>query len=205
MENNKDTYCDSFFSLQEIEKALIDKVPCLELNKISSAYELSEKTCSQHAMPDGSNFFYHTARVAEILIKELQVFDASLICAALLHNAARVSQDFSTIIVDYNFGAYVAYLVDIMGEEFDFLAKFPKGLDTLIRDNAKIPIDDYLILMSCEQLDYLRCIDYDITGNHFEYIENIAKLLFPLIADSENENLHYLYQKIKAERNKILS
>jgi hypothetical protein len=202
---NNEQYCDKAFTIEELQNSLIDHVPSLELNKVSSAYEMSEETCTKHSMPNGSSFFYHTTRVARILVKELEILDSSIICASLLHNAAKLSKDLDTHIIDYNFGAYVAYLVDIMNEEFFFLAKFPYDLDILVRGNAKVPKDDYLILMCSEQLDFLRTIDYDITGKHFDYIEDIVKYIFPIIEDSPNLKIQYLYKELVGEKNKILS
>jgi (p)ppGpp synthase/HD superfamily hydrolase len=205
MENKAGSYCDSYYSLEEIEKDLFERVECLDMNKISSAYDISEKTCSKHSMPGGSNFFYHATRVVEILIKELKIYDSELISAALLYNAAKVSSEFDTTLIDYNFDPYVAYLVDVMLEDFDFPAKIAEGTKTLKREDTGIKIDDYLVLMCTEQLDFLRCVDYDLTGNHFEYINKITKQLFPLISKSENAKVGYLYTELKAEINKILS
>ncbi len=202
--NEQGKYSDTLFPIEEIQNSLIDHVPSLDLNKVSSAYEMCEETCSKHSMPDGSSFFFHTTRVAKILIKELGIRDAAIISASLLHNVAKISKDLDTRIIDYNFGAYVAYLVDMMNEEFFFLAKFPYDLDILVRGNAKVPKDDYLILMCSEQLDFLRTIDYDITGKHFDYIEDIVKYIFPIIEDSKNPKIQYLYKELVSEKNKIL-
>ncbi|OYT14665.1 MAG: hypothetical protein B7C24_17090 [Bacteroidetes bacterium 4572_77] len=202
---SSDKYNLSFYSIEEIENKLIDILKPAELNQISSAYDICNQICNAYALSDGCSLFHHCTRVVKILIEELEIYDTSIVCAILLHNASRLSNDLDTQIIDYNFGPYVAYLVDSMTEDFFFLNDLPSHIKKISNENSDFQIADYLILMCSEQLDLIRCIDYDITGEHFNFLTDIAKNIFPLIEKSENASLQYLYKALVTERNKILS
>lgn len=198
-------YSDIYLKKEDLEDLLMDKVTSIDLNLILSAYEMSENLCAKHLLPLGTDFFYHATRIVKILTEELNIFDPEIITAALLHDAYKLSKDVTPLIIDYNFGSYVAFLVEILYEGYEYLAKFPNGLQPLIKGETTIVPDDYLLLMCAEHLDHFRCLDYDFTGKYFEYLREASMYMFPIIEKNSNEKIKYLYLEMIKQRNKLLS
>lgn len=151
---------------------------------------------------DGSFYFFHVTRVCKILIYELNIYEPEMIISALLHDVYKKVEDISPEIIIYNFGPYVAYLMDLLQKDFDFVKNHSPS--DIISDSVRMPEDDYIILMLSEHLDNFRCLDVNINFNPVNYILNITQSLISKIVRTDNEKINYLLSELKKERNKIL-
>ncbi|GAB1371680.1 hypothetical protein MASR1M45_17420 [Candidatus Kapaibacterium sp.] len=196
-------YSRTFFSKDEIENAIAGKIEPLEINRILSAYDMSDMAFSDKMSLNGTPYFFHTTRVCKIIIQELEIFDSDLIIAALLHDIFEVNEDISPEIIDYNFGPYVTYLLSILKEDFHSIDSIPApALDDSA--NVKIPTDDYLIIWLSEHLDNFRALDVSPVFNPVNYILNTLSLHIPAAEQSNNIYVQRLMIELKKERNKIL-
>lgn len=64
-----------------------------DIVKLTRAFGLATKIHMGQHFNKGEQYINHPLRVATILVEELQVRDTDVICAALLHDAASVSQE----------------------------------------------------------------------------------------------------------------
>ncbi len=190
---------NDYLSKAELEEILNDKINPEDVSKIIGAYEMAEDAESNATDPTGTPKFYHNTRVCRILIDELSITEPNLLIAALLHNILLSSSEISSSIIDYNFGSYVAYLVQFMCDDYRERQK-----DKPEKINIDYLDDDALIIILSDFLDMLRTFDFDKLLNPFTYIEDIKKRYFPLATKSDNDEIAYLIKEIRNEFNKIL-
>lgn len=195
-------YSHSFLSKDELEQVLQNKVNPLEINRIISAYDMADWAYADKKAMDSSFYFFHVTRVCKILIYELNIYEAEMIISALLHDVYKKVEDISPEIIIYNFGPYVAYLMDLLQKDFDFVKN--NSSRDMISDSVRMPEDDYIILMLSEHLDNFRCLDVNINFNPVNYILNITQSLISKIVRTDNQKINYLLSELKKERNKIL-
>lgn len=192
-------YNKIYFSKDDLIESLKGHLSGIQINRIISAYELADQAYANEYTEEGIPVFFHTSRVCKIIIKELNILNPDLIISSLLHYIYRLNDEISNIIIDLNFGPYVAYLLEILkldvleikysSEELNFYDKLPK--------------DDYLIIWLAEHLDYFRSISLPATPNAVEYINKISAEIIPLIENTNNK-VNYLINEIKKERNKLI-
>lgn len=195
---------ESYLSRQEIEKRLIDKVLPVDLNRIISAYEMAENAHTNHRDQDGIPIFFHVTRVCRILIDELQIYDADLLIASLLHDIYQTSNEINHEIITYNFGAYVAFLIDDMPDKFSY-DNFDKiNVDSFIIENIRVPFDDYYIIRLSQHLDDMRTIEFHPSVNPINFVNDIAARYMDITSKTDNPNIKYLVDEMKKERNKFL-
>ena len=71
----------NFYTKEELEDYLTTKLPPLDVNMVTSAYEMSENANQDRRMPDGSYFFDHISRVCGLIVYELEIHEADTIPA----------------------------------------------------------------------------------------------------------------------------
>ncbi len=195
-------YSQTFLSKDELEQVLHNKVNLLEINRIMSAYDMADRAYADKKAMDGSFYFFHVTRVCKILIYELNIFEPEMIISALLHDVYKKVDDIGPEIIIYNFGPYVAYLMDLLQKDFDFVKNHT--VSNITADTLRIPEDDYIILMLSEHLDNFRCLDVNISFNPVNYILNVTQSLISKANETDNQHVNYLLSELKRERNKIL-
>lgn len=192
-----------FLSKDELNKLLERKFNPIDINHIVSAYDMADQSYGDKKTLSGQPYFFHTTRVAKILLAELDVRDPDLIIAALLHDLYKTCEDISDEIITYNFNPYVTYLINALKEDFENINKNPFIFQD--DDQIKLPEDDYLIIWLSEHLDNLRFPAITPELNPLNYILNITAYFFPLSKNSNNEKVKYLISELKKEKIKILS
>jgi len=190
---------EDFLKKSELLNLISKKIQPDSINKIMGAYEMSETSQIGHLDPNGSPKFYHTSRVCKILIKELSVFEPDLIIASLLHNILFNSKDITISIIDYNFGSYVAYLVQILTD--DYSERVGEKISTIDINNLS---NDSLTLILCDCLEIVRTYDFSNTLNPFQYINTIIKRYFETAKTRQDKNIDYLVIELKKEFNKLI-
>src|SRR5271167_4227588 len=105
-------YNETYLSRDELQKLLRElEVSAVEINKVLDAYDMAESVHEFQKRPDGTPYFWHPSRVAKIILIELNIPDANIISAALLHDTLEDSHVLTPEILDLNFGTYTSYLV----------------------------------------------------------------------------------------------
>jgi GTP pyrophosphokinase len=64
-----------------------------DIVKLTRAFGLATKAHMGQHVNKGEQYINHPLRVATILVEELQMRDTDIVCAALLHDAATISQE----------------------------------------------------------------------------------------------------------------
>jgi (p)ppGpp synthase/HD superfamily hydrolase len=196
-------YSRTYYSKEDMELSLKVKVDALELHRILSAYDMADYAYAEKKSLNGSPYFFHTTRVCKILVEEINIFEPDLIIAALLHDVFEACSEITPEIINYNFGAYITYLLTILKQDYKSIKEFPTPPE-IENTNVKIPRDDYLIIWLAEHLDNFRCIEVSPLFNPINYILNTVSVLFPVAENSNNTAVKKLLRELKQERNKIL-
>jgi len=191
-----------FLSKEELTNIIKDRFHPIDCNRILSAYDMADQSYGDKKTLSGAPYFFHTTRVARILLTEIDVNDSDLIIASLLHDIYKTTNDLNDEILSYNFNSYVAYLINVLKEDFEYIKKNPFRSEGL---PVKIPEDDYLIIWLAEHLDNLRFSVFSPEFNPINYILNISAYLFPLSENTNNPKIKYLINELKKEKNKLLS
>ena len=191
-------YQEQFLSRQNLESYITGKIKPEDVSKIIGAYDMAEIAMQGLKNSQGVLQFRHTSRVCRIITEELNILETDLILAALLHNILLNNTGIAPTIIDYNFGSYVAYLVQIVADDY-----FSRYSD-YIKLNIENLDNDALILILADSLDELRSLDFGEILNPIGFIENIKNRYFRICEAKENESVKYLINEIKKERNKIL-
>jgi hypothetical protein len=189
---------ENFLSKSTLENLLRDKISPAEISKVIGAYEMSEAAHIGQVTPLGYPTFYHSTRVANIILTELNIYDTDIIVSALLHNILMNSDDISLTILDYNFGSIVSYLIQRMTDDY----KIRIGLTNTVDDPDRID-DDCLTIILCDCLDILRSNDFLNFLNPFTYMDQISKRYFQTAEKRTNKNISFLLNECKKEINKI--
>ncbi len=197
-------YKHTFLSQKELKSLLEDKISPWELNTVISAYEVAENAYEGYPNIDGTPFFFHPTRVCSILINELNNHDHNILTASLLHDIYKYLPEIKPEIIEYNFGPYVAFLVDMLSMDAQHLNSFPREFICSETKSIKFPADDYLMIWLAEHLDNIRCLDFDIKFNPVPYLKEIGEKFLPLAENSTNPAIKYLATQIRKERNKII-
>lgn len=191
-------YQEQFLSRKDLETYITDKIKPEDVSKIIGAYDMAEIAMQGLKNSHGVSQFRHTTRICRIITEELKILETDLIIAALLHNILLHNTGIAPTIIDYNFGSYVAYLVQIVTD--DYYSRY----SDYIKLNIDTLDDDAMILILTDCLDELRSIDFGEILNPIGFIENIKNRYFIICEPNENESIKYLISEIKKERNKIL-
>ena len=198
-------YHKTYLTQSELEYLLHDKVDIADMQRIMSAYEMAKSVHEIQTRKDGTPYFYHCSRVCKIIIEELKLFDADLISAALLHDVLEDSKEITKEIISYNFGEYVAYIVETLTKDLNAQEVNPDDVDIAHVELLKRSSDDCLVIRLTARLDNFRCLDYDLKSNPLRYINDTTERYLPLAENRiDNSALQYLSKELKNERNKFL-
>ncbi len=197
-------YNNKYYSLEQITESLKGKVNCLDVNKIIAAYEMMQEAYENRCEQDGIPYFHHSTRVCGILLDELNLYDTDLIISSLLHDVFDSEHSISEEIIDYNFGGYVAFLLELLKVQKQKEKKFPKEYINKETNETKFPGDDVLILALAEQLEKMRSLDNTPQFRPHIKIKQIDNIYLPMANVSDNVRITYLKNQIVKEKNKIV-
>ncbi len=189
---------------ENIESLLSSRTTPFELNEILGAYEMAEKAYEDLKFFDGTPYFHHITRTANILISELEISDSDVICAGLLQNIHEHSSEITPEIVEYNFGPYVSLLTENLSSNKDTLDIEPSELEFDIQDKLNVPGDDYLIIKLSAILDILRFLEPCPNFDLIKLLRTTRNKYFEIMENSANPSLLYLLRAIRKERNNII-
>jgi len=201
-------YNQTTLSRLELEESLAHHCNPIEINKVMSAYELSESVHLGQVRGDDSVYFYHSARVCKILLQELNITDVDILSAALLHDVIEDSPSLMPSlfgnVLEYNFGRYVAYIVETLTKDLARREIEPETVDREYFDRLKQSSSDCLLIKLAARLDNFRCLGFNLKRNPHQYINETEEIIIPLAENSETTHFSYLINELKKERNKFL-
>lgn len=203
---NPEKYNTTFLSREELQTRLqgynFDPV---QMNKVISAYEIAENVHQHQVRNDGTPYFYHCSRVCRILIDELCCTDEDILSASLLHDVLEEkSEEITRSVLEYNFGSYVTYIIEILTKDLDRLRVTPEEVDLEQVEKLKNSSADCLVIRLAARLDNFRCLEFNIKRNPIQYINETSERYIPLAENSSSPLLQYLVRELKKERNKFL-
>lgn len=200
----KTPYNHTYFTQQALESALRDKVDPVELTRVVSAYELAESVHESQVRLDDSPYFFHSTRVCQIILQELHIDDPDVLCAALLHDVLEDSDTITRSVLEFNFGEYVAYIVDTLTKDFSQHGIDPEQTDLEHVHVLRHSSEDCLLIKLAVRLDNFRCLQFDLKRNPMKYITNTLERYVPMAKDSSNPALQKLTTALQQESNKFL-
>ena len=128
--------------------------PSVQL-KIRLAYVLAKfghRSQVRKQIVDGKpqRYFEHPRRVCILLMDEMGIMDANMICAAILHDVKEDVEDYSSELLEYSFGTEVTQMIIC-------LSKVPKeGYHERLSQCSDWKV---LAIKACDRLDNLRSLD----------------------------------------------
>jgi len=208
MENFRDSsnpqYNNRFLSVEELEERLHRQGDPISIPKVLDAYEMAQSVHAHQVRNDGTPYFYHSARTARIIMEELHAFDTDLIISALLHDVLEDSETITKGVLEYNFGSYVAYVVDMLTKDLAKARIDPDAVDVAHADRLRVASEDCLLIKLSARLDNIRCLSFNLKRNPIVYISNTLERYLPLADATSNVRLHYLASAIRSEANTFL-
>ncbi len=204
LKNQTPKYNQTFLSKTELAERLTELIGSVELNRINSAFEMAQNVHQFQQRNDGTPYFWHPSRVAKILLDELGIADADLLCAALLHDALEDSDILTPEVISYNFGEYVAYIVDTLTKEIGIKdGPLREKIDQEYVQRLQNSTDDCRIVKLADRLDNLRCIQFNLKRNPYKYVKETIDYYVPMAEKSENLHLKYLLREMRKEQNRF--
>ncbi len=191
-------------SIEELEERLLTHGDSISMSKVLDAYEMARSVHAQQIRNDGTPYFDHSARTVRILTDELGAFDTDLIIAAFLHDVLEDSKTITKGIIDYNFGSYVAYVVEMLTKDLAQARLDPDAVDLAHVSKLATASADCLIIKLAARLDNIRCLSFNLKKNPIVYISNTLDRYLPLAEASGNQRLYTLASAIRTESNTFL-
>jgi (p)ppGpp synthase/HD superfamily hydrolase len=121
-----------------------------------------------------------------------------------LHDVLEDSPVLTKEVLEYNFGAYTAYLVELLTKDLAAQREqLTKIEEAFVKKLAESPIDALLIKLAA-RLDNFRCLQFHLKRNPFDYIQSTECHYFPLVEKSNSTAAKKLLRELKIERNKFI-
>lgn len=198
------SYHQTTLTREELEARLAARGEIINLSKVIDAYDMARSVHEFQVRNDGTPYFYHSARTVRILMDELGIFDADVIIAALLHDVLEDSDTITRGVLEYNFGGYVAYVVETLTKDLEKARKDPEGVDEHHAQMLRSASEDCLVIKLAARLDNVRCLAFNLKRNPLIYLRNTLERYVPIAEQSSNPHLKKLASMIRLEANKFL-
>jgi len=197
-------YSHTLMTFDELEGLISRKVNPVDFNKIISGYDMSENAFGNLELGNGSPYFFHLTRVARIILSELEILDSDLLVAALLHDYSKIKNIITLEIIEFNFGAYTAFLIDMLSKGIDDVLIIPHEFKLSESDVIRLPIDDYLIIKLAEFVDNFRAMQFTLSFNPINDLFDIYEKYLPLTKFSNSKEVELLIKEIMKLKNIIV-
>ncbi|MGA0833599.1 MAG: HD domain-containing protein [Candidatus Kapaibacteriota bacterium] len=202
--SNEPAYNQTHLRPDELEARLSQRGNVLDLPHVMNAYEMAQSVHEAQVRNDGTPYFYHCTRTVKILIDELQVVDTDIIIAALLHDVLEDSTTITRGVLEYNFGSYVAYMVETLTKDLPAARLDPDGVDRTYVTQLSQSSDDCVLIKLAARLDNIRCLQFNLKRNPLVYLHATLDRYVPLAERSALPSLRYVASQIRQESNKYL-
>lgn len=198
------SYNQITLSREELESRLASRGDLINVSKVIDAYDMARSVHEFQVRNDGTPFFHHSARTVRILMDELSIYDPDVIIAALLHDVLEDSDTITRGVLEYNFGGYVAYVVETLTKDLDKARKDPEGVDEKHAQTLRSASEDCLVIKLAARLDNVRCLAFNLKRNPLVYLRNTLERYVPIAEQTSNPHLKRLASMIRLEANKFL-
>lgn len=198
------SYNQTTLSREELEARLSSRGEVLGVSKVIDAYEMARSVHEFQVRNDGTPYFHHSARTVRILMDELGIYDTDVLIATLLHDVLEDSDTITRGVLEYNFGGYVAYVVETLTKDLEKARKDPEGVDQQHAQQLRSASDDCLVIKLAARLDNVRCLAFNLKRNPLVYLRNTLERYVPIADQSPNPHLRKLASMIRLEANKFL-
>lgn len=197
-------YNQRTLTASQLEERILRNGDSIHVNRILDAFEMARSVHAGIQRNDGTLFFDHVARTACILMDEMQIYDTDLLTAAFLHNVLEDSPNITREVLEYNFGSYVAYVVDTLTKDLEKAKLQPDSVDLQYVARLRKSSHDCIMIKLAARLDNVRCISFNLKRNPLVYISNTLERYVPIAEASNNPRLHRLAEMIQNETNAFL-
>ncbi len=198
------SYNQITLSREELESRLASRGDLINVSKVIDAYDMARSVHEFQVRNDGTPYFHHSARTVRILMDELSIYDPDVIIAALLHDVLEDSDTITRGVLEYNFGGYVAYVVETLTKDLDKARKDPEGVDEKHAQTLRSASEDCLVIKLAARLDNVRCLAFNLKRNPLVYLRNTLERYVPIAEQTSNPHLKRLASMIRLEANKFL-
>lgn len=196
-------YPEIFFSKEELQNSLNDRLSPIELNRVICAYEMVDVSIG--AMMDDNNYplFFKCTRYARILIEEIDFIDPDVLITALLFTAPNYDPNLNNIIIGYNFGAYAQLMCDLMNSNVDDFINIEKLGMIKSEFILRRPEVDYYLIALASLLDKLRVKYANPDLGTINFLNFISQKVIPAAEKIDDKKVMELTYKLKQEKNKF--
>jgi (p)ppGpp synthase/HD superfamily hydrolase len=188
----------------ELEERIVAYGDPIHVHRVINAYEMARSVHAGQIRNDGTALFDHIARTARIIMDELHLHDTDLITSALLHDVLEDSAQITREVLEYNFGSYVAYVVETLTKDLQKAKVDPENIDLQYVARLKKSSHDCILIKLAARLDNVRCISFNLKRNPLVYLAHTLERYLPMAESSTNPRLHALASMIRAEANTVL-
>jgi len=204
LESDGPSYNQTFLSYEELEARLSARGDLIGLSRVLDAFEMANSVHEFQKRNDGTPYFWHSTRTVKILLDELHVRDTDILVAALLHDVLEDSDTITRGVLEFNFGSYVAYMVETLTKDLERARLDPDLVDVEHAALLAKASEDCLMIKLAARLDNVRCLAFNLKRNPLIYLRNTLERYVPLAERTGSPQLHTLAAKIRLEANKYL-
>jgi (p)ppGpp synthase/HD superfamily hydrolase len=198
-------YNQSFYTRDELIKDIRSKVDPAGLTAILGAYEMAHSVHEYQMRSDATPYFWHISRVVKIMIRELELYNSDVISAAYLHDVLEDSDIITADVIKYNFGAYVAHIVEVLTKNIKLMGIMREQENHQYIERLSYSSIDCKIIKLLERLDNYRCLEFGVKRNPFKYIEETEQYYFPMAEKEKNAKLDYIMEAMSAIKGKLFA
>ncbi|MEN9282156.1 MAG: hypothetical protein RL594_1091 [Bacteroidota bacterium] len=189
---------------EELQQRILQYGDPIHVSRVLDAFEMARSVHAGKLRNDGTAYFDHVARTVLILMDELHAYDTDLLVACLLHDVMEDSRTITREVLEYNFGSYVAYVVDVLTKDLDSAKSDPDRIDIYYAERFRRSSDDCLMIKLAARLDNFRCLIFNLKKNPLVYVANTLNRYVPIAEASSNGRLIKLASLIRKESNTLL-
>jgi len=125
------------------------------LNKITRALEVAEDAHAGQTRDDDTPYILHPLRIALFLLQELDVYDADIFSAALLHDVAEDQERFTPDYIEAGFGSRVGSIVRTLTKP-DEPTKTREEINQVYFERLRDSDEDCKLIKLADKLDNVR-------------------------------------------------
>lgn len=125
------------------------------LNKITGALEVAENAHAGQIRDDDTPYILHPLRIAFFLLHELDIHDADILNAALLHDVAEDQEQFAPDYIEAEFGTRVSSIVRTLTKPND-PTKTREEINEVYFERLRHSDEDCKLIKLADKLDNVR-------------------------------------------------
>lgn len=191
-------------SAEDLQSRMLLHGDPIHVNRVIDAYEMASSVHAGKLRNDGTPYFDHIARTVMILMDELSVYDTDVVIAALLHDVLEDSRTITRDVLEYNFGSYVAYIVETLTKDLDAAKVDPERVDAYYAERLRRASQDCLLIKLSARLDNFRCLSFNLKKNPHLYVSTTLSRYVPIAEAVSDIRLQMLATLIRHEANTVL-